>query len=96
MLYAVSTTYRDLSEESQARLWTVFSQWKPTVEMKSAYVRSDGMGSLLMIETDSAEALLEASIVHRPYLDIVSTPVVPIEEAMPIITRALAWRDGVR
>ncbi len=96
MLFAVRTTYRDVSEESQKRLWQVFEAWEPSFEIRSGHVRCDGMGALFIVESEHPEALLEAAFLHRPYLDVDVAAVVPIEAALPVIKKAFIWRDGLR
>ena len=66
MLFAVSYTARDSTEEKEKRSLNLFTNWKPPAgyEFKAHYSLADGSGGLAIVEASSPAALLEA---HAPW-----------------------------
>jgi len=97
MLFASIYTPRDAtSEESQKRSLQLFTSWNPPVEFKAHYARGDGKGGISIIETDNPEAIIEGVAPWLPFFEFEITPVVPIEQSIPPLQRAYAWRDSVQ
>jgi hypothetical protein len=87
----------NLSEAEVQRALRVFSSWTPPagVEIRAHYAAASG-GDFVVIETDSAAALLEAASVWRPFLHYTFEPIVPVSEGASAIgkaTEALALID---
>jgi Domain of unknown function (DUF3303) len=72
-----------------------FLKWAPPegYEVKGHYTAADGRGFLL-VEAESALALVEASSAFSDELDFDIVPVVPIEEAVPVLLKVHAWIDS--
>ena len=85
-----------MSEESQKRGLQLFANWDPPFEVKAHYVRGDGNGGITIIETDSSEAVMESVSPWLPFFEFDVTPVVPAEQAVPVLQQAYAWRDSVQ
>jgi hypothetical protein len=98
MLFAVTYTARDVSEASQKRSLHLFTNWQPPAgyEFKAHYALCDGRGGIAIAEATSTEALLEAHAPWAPFFDFQTIPVLEIDKAVPIFTKANAWRDSVK
>ena len=82
-------------EELDAGL-EVFSRWEAPegLEFKGFYGRADG-GGFCICETDSAEALYEAMAPWAgAYLDYEIMPIIEIEKAVELSSKATAFRKG--
>jgi hypothetical protein len=84
-------------ENEEGRILDLFAKWKPPagVAIKAHYVRADG-GGLLIIDAESAVALLEGNATWQPFHDYETTPIVEVGEAVPALRRAVAWRESNR
>ena len=85
-------------EAEDKRVLNLFVNWKPPagVTIKSHYIRADG-GGLVILESDSAVAMVEGNATWVPFLDYEAVvPIVDITESLPALQRAAAWRDSVR
>lgn len=97
MLFAaIYSTRGSVTEESQKRGTRLFTDWTPPFEFKEHYTRGDGKGGIAIIESDSPEAIVEGISPWLPFFDFDVTPVMPVEESIPIAQRAYAWRDSVQ
>lgn len=98
MLFAVIYTARDLNEEQEKRSLTLFTNWKPPsgYEFKEHYAFADGSGGIGLVEAKSAAALLEAHAPWVTFFDFRTQPLVEVTESIPILQRALKWRDSIR
>jgi Protein of unknown function (DUF3303) len=98
MLFAVMYTVRDATEESQKRSLNLFTKWAPPAGyvFKAHYALCDGTGGLVIAETNSAAALLEAHAPWAPFFDFETIPLLEIESAVPIFQKVNAWRDSIR
>ena len=83
------------TEETQKRSLQLFTQWSPPFEFKVHYARGDGKGGICIVETDSAEAIVEGISPWLPFFDFEVTPVVDVQTAVPLFQRGYAWRDSV-
>jgi len=98
MLFLVS--YRPRAgrlEAEEKRVLNLFVNWKPPEgsTIKSHYARADG-GGLVIIDSNSAISSVEALAPWIAFLDYEIVPIVEIAEALPVLQRAVAWRDSVR
>jgi hypothetical protein len=83
------------SEDMQKRSLQLFTQWSPPFEFKVHYARGDGKGGIAIVESDTAEAVVEGISPWLPFFDFDVTPVVDIQAAVPLFQRAYEWRDSV-
>lgn len=83
------------TEESQKRSLQLFTQWSPPFEFKVHYARGDGKGGIAIVESDTAEAVVEGVSPWAPFFDFEVMPVVDIQAAVPLFQRTNAWRDSV-
>jgi len=95
MLFAVIYKPNSPSEESTKRSLKLFMNWKPPFEFKTHYARSDGNGGIATFEAESALQALEGIAPWTPFFDFEVVPVVPIEDAVPVLMRVNEWRDSV-
>jgi hypothetical protein len=96
MLFGVLYRVRaGTTEESQTRSLQLFTQWSPPFEFKAHYARGDGNGGISIVESDSAEAIVEGISPWLPFFEFEVTPVVDIQAAVPLFQRAYQWRDSV-
>lgn len=96
MLFGVLYTWRaGLTEETQERTLNLFTQWSPPFEFKANYTRGDGKGGIGIVESDSAEAIVEGIAPWGPFFDFEVMPIVDIQAAVPVLQHAYAWRGSV-
>jgi hypothetical protein len=96
MLFGVLYRVRDgVTEETQTRSLQLFTQWSPPFEFKAHYARGDGNGGISIVESDTAEAIVEGISPWLPFFEFDVTPVVDIGAAVPLFQRAYQWRDSV-
>ena len=96
MLAMIEYTFRGGSGGREA--YQRFSKWAPSsgLEIKGLWASASNAGGFILIEADSAGAMLEFSAKFKDLNeDIVFTPVVEIGEALPIIQKAYEWVDSV-
>ena len=99
MLFATIYTSRgDGSEERDKRTLQLFKNWNPPAafQIKSFYDFADGSGGIVISETDSAAAILEAVAPWLPYNNFKVVPIVDTTESTPIFERGAAWRESIR
>ena len=99
MLFAVVyRTRENWSEDLQRRSLQLFTQWQPPagLEFKAHYAHADRRGGLAIVEVSDATVLVEGIEPFSAYYDFEATPVVEMTEAVPVMQRALAWRDSIR
>jgi hypothetical protein len=84
-------------EAEEKRVLGLFVNWKPPagVTIKSHYSRADG-GGIVIVEAESATALLEANATWTSFFDYEVTPIVEVAEALPALQRVVAWRESIR
>jgi Protein of unknown function (DUF3303) len=83
------------SEEQQKRGLLLFSQWSPPFEFKAHYARGDGKGGIAIVESDTAEAVVEGTSPWLPFFEFEVTPIVDIQAAVPLFQKGIAWRESV-
>jgi hypothetical protein len=95
MLFAAIYKVRGESEESAKRSLQLFTSWQPPFELKAHYAFGDGSGGIAIFEADSEAQVLEGTGPWWPFYDFEVTPVLPIEEAVPVYQRINEWRDSI-
>lgn len=87
--------YRFRGSESATALRR-FLAWTPPsgYTIEHHWARADGMGGLLIVESDSAATLLEASAPFSDILDIEFVPLIDIGDAVPILQGAQSWVES--
>ena len=96
MLFSALYKPRSPSEEAEKRSLQLFMSWQPPFEFKAHYARGDGEGGIAIIEADTAEQVIEGIAPWVPFFTFEVTPVVSIENAVPLFVKANEWRDSVR
>ena len=86
------------SEDADKRTLALFSKWQPPagVDFKAFYDYADGSGGLAIVETDSAEGLLETMAPWATFFTFTVRPLVASEKAAAIYGKMTAWRDSVK
>ena len=97
MQFHVEWEFIDTAEEAEKRSLQVFSQWAPQegAHFQAFYAFADNSGGFAIIETDSAAILAQTTAPWGPWLRFTIRPIVPVEEATPIVAEAIAFRDSV-
>jgi hypothetical protein len=98
MLFLVS--YRPRAgrvEGEEKRVLNLFVNWKPPQgsTIKAHYARADG-GGLVIFDSNSAISSVEALAPWVAFLDYEIVPIVEMAEALPLLQRAVAWRESVK
>jgi hypothetical protein len=99
MLFAVNWVNRSGgTEERDRRTLKLFTNWRPPegFEFKGFYDYADGGGGVAIVETASAEVMLEVFAPWATFFEFTVRPIVPSDKSTPIIDKAIAWRDSVR
>ena len=95
MLFVATYAPRAPSEEGDKRSLQLFTSWEPPIEFTAHWARADGDGGIAVFEAESAAQVLEGLAPWAPWLEFDVIPVVPIEDAVPILMGIDAWRDSV-
>ena len=97
MLFHVTWTFSDPTEESERRQIAVFSQWQPPAEadFKAFYNFADNSGGVAILEVDTAATLARTTAPWMPWLHFEATPIEPVESTIAIRGEAIAFRDSV-
>jgi Domain of unknown function (DUF3303) len=99
MLFAIAWTNREgATEETDKRVLKLFQNWQPpaSVEFKGFYDYADSDGGIAIVESNSAEAILEATAPWGTFLRFTIRPIVPTDKSPAILAKALAWRESIR
>jgi hypothetical protein len=97
MLFLVTWTFTDQSEDGGARSLTVFQNWQPPagVEFKGFYGYVEGSGGAALIDTNDAAALARTMAPFTPWMVFEARPLLPIEESAAVDAEAVAFRAGI-
>lgn len=86
MLFLTSYKFKgDQSPDSVKEMLALFAERGPSAGEVAHYVASDGRGGLLVTEADSMADGYEGTLAFARWMDFTTTPVMTIEDAMPII-----------
>lgn len=99
MLFAVTWAPRSgMSEERDKRTLKLFKSWKPPAgfDFKGFSDYVDGNGGVAIVDTSSAEVMVEAFAPWATFFEFSVRPIVPVEKSTPIVEKGIAWRDSVR
>ncbi len=66
------------------------------MEFKAFYDYADGSGGTAIIETDSAEKLLETTAPWSTFFTFTARPLVASEKGAEIFGKTAAWRDSIK
>jgi hypothetical protein len=82
----------------ERRSLKMFSNWKPPagVEFKTFYDYADASGGTALVESSSAEGLLETMAPWATFFNFTCRPVVAADAGAAIFNKGIAWRDSVR
>lgn len=99
MLFAV--TYANAAHGDEARdrrTNKMLATWKPPAgfEFKCWYDYADGSGGIAIVETPSAELLMDAIAPWATFFDFSAKPIVASETSAQILVKAVAWRDALK
>jgi hypothetical protein len=75
----------DQSPDSVKALLAVFAEQGPGEGELAHYVLADGRGGFTISEGDSVQEAYEASLRYQQWMDMEVTPILTIEDAMPVI-----------
>ena len=86
MLFATRYTFKgDQSPDSVKALLAVFAEQGPAEGEIAHYVLADGRGGLIIGESDSMQQGYENSLRYQLWMDIETTPILTIEDALPAL-----------
>ena len=90
------TTHID-TEEDQRRNLALFMNWTPPAGFAFLHhwARADGKGGVFVAEAASALAVLEATTPWSTRMDFDISPLVDMNDAVPVFLRVQAWTDSV-
>jgi hypothetical protein len=89
MLFATRYKFKgDQSPESVKKLLAVFAERGPASGEVAHYVAADGRGGLIITESDDVGEAYENSLAYQQWMDLETTPVLTIDDAMPAILNA--------
>src|SRR5262245_17060505 len=99
MLFGVTWTNRGTgSEDADKRTLKLFTNWQPPagVEVKAVYDYAGGSWGIGLVESHSAEALMESMVPWATFFTFSCKPVVASEKGAAIYGKIIGWRDSVR
>lgn len=87
----------ETGEAAARRSLDVFGKWQPPAgfEFKGFWAYADGSGGTAIVEADSAAAIAKAITPFAAWMRFDVKPIIPMEEAVPILHEAIAFRDSV-
>lgn len=97
MLFHVTWTYIDTTEESDQRSLDIFQAWQPPAgaDFKGFYGNADGSGGVAIVEIPDAATLARTIAPFTPWMQFTATVILPIEESAAISGEAIAFREGI-
>jgi hypothetical protein len=90
MLFMCQGTIKaGLAADERQKVLRLFAGWKPPagLEIKAHYVSAAG-SDYVIVETTSAEALIEATAIWAPFVSYEVTPITAAQDAVGVIKRA--------
>ena len=79
----------DRTKDRTAALMTVFSERGPLPGTVAQYNAVDGSFGFVILDTDDVGALYDASLAYGEWLELETTPIIAIDEAVPHILASL-------
>ena len=97
MLFLITWTFADTTEEGGRRSLEVFGKWQPPAgaTFKEFHGYADGSGGCAIVEVDSHATLARSVAPFTPWLEFTATALVPIAEASEIAGEGILFRDSV-
>lgn len=90
MLYAVKYSFRgDRSKERVAASMATFAERGDIPGTVAHYVALDASAGLVIVETDDVGSLYQATLAYQEWLEIDTTPIMTMEDAVPHIMQSL-------
>ena len=79
----------------QERSLQIFTEWTPPkgLDFRAHYLRADGNGGIAIVEADAATVIGEAVAPFSPFFEYEIVPLMEVEEAIPVLMRAIEWRE---
>ncbi len=90
MLYV--TTYSIRGKRTKKRIGALMSAFGERGEIPGTvahYTALDGSGGYLIIESDDQAALYQATLAYQEWLEMETTPIMTIEDAVPHLLASL-------
>jgi hypothetical protein len=90
MLYV--TRYSIRGERTKERIGALMSLFGERGEIPGTiahYTAIDGTGGYLIIESDDQATLYQATLAYQEWLDLATTPIMTIEDAVPHLLASL-------
>lgn len=92
MHYVVNyTLIGERTKENTAELMALFGERGSNESTVAHWVYADGGGGFLITDGTQLELLYEDTLAYGRWMELSSTPIISIEEAVPQI---LAWMNG--
>jgi hypothetical protein len=95
MLFAAVYELRQPNEESAKRSLALFTSWEPPFELTAHWARADGNGGIAVFEADDASTVLEGVTPFTPFFEFTVTPVIDVQDAVPVYMKVNSWRDSI-
>jgi hypothetical protein len=90
MLYITRYSIRgERTKERIGALMSVFGEHGEIPGTVAHYTAVDGSGGLLIIESDDQAVLYQATLAYQEWLEMETTPIMTIEDAVPHILASL-------
>ena len=90
MLFATKYTIRgERTKERVGALLAAFSERGELPGTVAHYTALDGSAGLVIIESDDPAALYEATIAYQEWLEFDVTPIMTVEDAVPLLAASL-------
>ena len=90
MLIATRYSIRgERTKEKIGALMGVFGERGEIAGTIAHYVALDGRGGLVIVETDDPTVLYHATLAYQEWLELSSTPIMTVEDAVPHIIASL-------
>ena len=95
LFQAIGRPRSGITSQQQQELLKLWASWQPPegLTIQSFHFAPDGTGYIL-VDSDSVEAVVEATYPWvAVYMDYEVVPVIPVEQAVEISERAIAFRE---
>jgi len=90
MLYVTRYSIRgERTKERTGALMSVFGERGAIPGTVAHYTAMDGRGGFIIIDSDDQAALYQATLAYQEWLEMETTPIMTIEDAVPHILASL-------